>query len=211
MIIAISGKKQSGKNTVSDMIADILDKKRDIEIEEGSFAKILKEFLAKIIGVDSGMFEDEQFKTKSLGEEFDIVDKSKIESKVLYSNITPRFLMEYVGTELIRKQWNKNIWVYGLLNKYKEIRRKYNFDNKQLVFVVSDLRFRNELEIFKREERNLYTIRVVRNEVAQESKSESETDLDNYKDWDYVIYNNGTEIDLRKEVEKALLKFNIIS
>lgn len=211
MIIAISGKKQSGKNTVSDMIADILDKKRDIEIEEGSFAKILKEFLAKIIGVDSGMFEDEQFKTKSLGEEFDIVDKSKIESKVLYSNITPRFLMEYVGTELIRKQWNKNIWVYGLLNKYKEIRRKYNFDNKQLVFVVSDLRFRNELEIFKREERNLYTIRVVRNEVAQESKSESETDLDNYKDWDYVIYNNGTETDLRKEVEKALLKFNIIS
>ena len=42
-------------------------------------------------------------------------------------------------------------------------------------------------------------------------RSESETDLDNYKDWDYVIYNNGTEIDLRKEVEKALLKFNIIS
>lgn len=211
MIILISGKKQSGKNTVSDMIADILDKKRDIEIEEGSFAEILKEFLAKIIGMDSSMFEDEQFKKKSLGEEFDIVDKSGIDSKALYSNVSPRFLMEYVGTELIRKQWNKNIWAYGLLNKYKEIRRKYNFDNKQLVFVVSDLRFRNELEIFKKEERNLFTIRVVRDEVAQDSKSESEIDLDNYKDWDYVIHNNGTEINLRKEVEKALLKFNVIS
>ena len=84
--------------------------------------------------------------------------------------------------------------------------------------IVPDVRVKRELEFFK--EANAYTIRV---EASRETRSQrgqlvgetdvTEVDLDDIKDWDYVIENNSTyenlqakSIELAKEIKSFLNK-----
>ena len=70
--------------------------------------------------------------------------------------------------------------------------------------IVPDVRVKRELEYFK--QANAYTIRV---EASRETRSArgnlvgendvTEIDLDNIKDWDYVISNNSTYENLQAE------------
>ena len=83
--------------------------------------------------------------------------------------------------------------------------------------IVPDVRVKRELEYFK--QANAYTIRV---EASRETRSArgnlvgendvTEIDLDNIKDWDYVISNNSTyenlqaeSIKLAKEIKSFLV------
>ena len=82
--------------------------------------------------------------------------------------------------------------------------------------IVPDVRVKRELEFFK--EANAFTIRV---EASRETRSQrgqlvgetdvTEVDLDDIKDWDYVIENNSTyenlqakSIELAKEIKSFL-------
>ena len=84
--------------------------------------------------------------------------------------------------------------------------------------IVPDVRVKRELEFFK--EANAFTIRV---EASRETRSQrgqlvgetdvTEVDLDDIKDWDYVIENNSTyenlqakSIELAKEIKSFLNK-----
>lgn len=84
--------------------------------------------------------------------------------------------------------------------------------------IVPDVRVKRELEFFK--EVNAFTIRV---EASRETRSQrgqlvgetdvTEVDLDDIKDWDYVIENNSTyenlqakSIELAKEIKSFLNK-----
>lgn len=84
--------------------------------------------------------------------------------------------------------------------------------------IVPDVRVKRELEFFK--EANAFTIRV---EASRETRSQrgqlvgetdvTEVDLDDIKDWDYVIENNSTyenlqakSIELAKEIKSFLSK-----
>lgn len=70
--------------------------------------------------------------------------------------------------------------------------------------IVPDVRVKRELEFFK--EANAYTIRV---EASRETRSQrgilvgetdiTETDLDNIKDWNYIINNDSTYENLQAE------------
>lgn len=65
MIIGISGKKNSGKDTIADMIQQI-----DPKWERKAFANKLKEFLASILNIPVSKFEDREFKNTPLGPEW---------------------------------------------------------------------------------------------------------------------------------------------
>lgn len=84
--------------------------------------------------------------------------------------------------------------------------------------IVPDVRVKRELDFFK--EANAFTIRV---EASRETRSQrgqlvgetdvTEVDLDDIKDWDYVIENNSTyenlqakSIELAKEIKSFLNK-----
>ena len=84
--------------------------------------------------------------------------------------------------------------------------------------IVPDVRVKRELEFFK--EANAFTIRI---EASRETRSQrgqlvgetdvTEVDLDDIKDWDYVIENNSTyenlqakSIELAKEIKSFLNK-----
>ena len=64
-IVSISGKKQSGKNTIAKIINQLTNNK----YEEKCFADKLKDIICILINCTREQLEDESFKSKELGEE----------------------------------------------------------------------------------------------------------------------------------------------
>ena len=134
-IISISGKKTVGKNTIAKIINQLTNNK----YEEKCFADKLKDIICLLIGYFREQLEDESFKSKELGEEWwywymerdggyspIILDYLTTTKKQLknYEGLelikpTPRFLMQYVGTNLFRNQLHPQIWVNSLMSEYK--------------------------------------------------------------------------------------------
>ena len=128
-------------------------------------------------------------------------------------HFTPRLALQLMGTEVMRDHFNTDIWLnsleYRLLKQHKE----------DPCVVVSDARFRNELDLIKRMDGVL--IWVQRGELPEWFKTASNAH-DNvinrkimttkYKDvhesewnWagypvDYIITNNGTFEELQDQV-----------
>ena len=73
--------------------------------------------------------------------------------------------------------------------------------------IISDVRLQREIATFEKFKAIKIRVESDREERAARGKlvkedDSTETDLDNYKDWDYVIKNNGNLQDLEKEVIK---------
>ncbi len=73
--------------------------------------------------------------------------------------------------------------------------------------IVTDIRVKHELDLFKKN--GAFTVRIEADEEQRAkrgkitaSDDDTETALDNIKDWDYILYNNGTYEDLRKNINK---------
>jgi len=109
--------------------------------------------------------------------------------------MTPRLLMQLIGTDCFRDIIHPNTWVNSLFNKYTK-------DSK---WVIDDVRFNNEYEAITKNEGII--IRV--NRDIDHDSHRSETELDNNKA-DYTIYNNGSIEDLTKQVNSILLDLNLI-
>lgn len=195
------------------------------------FAGKLKIMTALIIGCDVVDLEREDFKNKELGEEWrrwfythykfssssnpkgkvsqyypseedaandlPVVDAAiqgtRLESEVL----TPRLILQLLGTEGGREVIHPNIWVNSTLNGLKETDH----------VIVTDTRFPNEVTGIK--QRGGIVVRVIRPDKLSSSTHISETSLNNYTDWDYVIINNNTLEDLETKVAAMLRHFNI--
>jgi hypothetical protein len=157
-------------------------------------------------------------------------------SPLIFTQLTPRILMQLLGTEAGRDIIHPNIWVNSLMSEYKpkgEMIGKYpnplsvkytqNFPN----WIITDNRFPNETKRVKKE-RGI-TIKIERNfnlrhpdynslEEVKDKNTElykqlihySETALDDYNEWDYIIHNNGTIEELIEQIKQILEKENII-
>jgi hypothetical protein len=105
-LIGISGKIGSGKDTVGSILQDYSDDNaEDYQIKK--FATKLKEIAALLIGCDVSDFEDREFKEKELGEE--------------WNGLTPRKILQLLGTEAGREIIHPNIWVNALFADYKHV------------------------------------------------------------------------------------------
>ena len=118
--------------------------------------------------------------------------------------MTPRLLLQILGTDCGRNIIHPNIWVNGLFADY----------NASSKWIISDTRFPNEIESVKKH--NGLTIRINRDSFLRTGKvfdtdnHESETALDDYQGFDYVINNNGTIKALKEVVKDILIKEHII-
>ncbi len=75
--------------------------------------------------------------------------------------------------------------------------------------IVTDIRVKHELDLFK--SFGAFTVRVEASEEARNKRGKivsgndiTETQLDNLKDWDYVIHNDGTYEELLKNAEALI-------
>lgn len=71
-------------------------------------------------------------------------------------------------------------------------------------YIINDLRFLNELEYCV--ESGFITIKIERDFLKAEDSHASETELDSYEDWDYVIRNDNDLQNLIDEVYKIYIK-----
>lgn len=208
--------------------------------EVKKFADKLKDIVCMLIGCTRSQLEDRDFKEKELGEEwikyiltysdkYDSYTKTFLSEKeasdyienencVYYANIikvnlTPRLLLQILGTEAGRGLIHPNLWVNSLMSEYK---RQEVINNEWLTlfpeyeypnWIVTDMRFPNELKAIK--DRSGITIRVNRGESKSENEHESETALDEVP-FDYVVNNSGTIEELIEKVKEILIKENIL-
>ena len=113
-------------------------------------------------------------------------------------NMTIREFQQFIGSELRNSDYD--IWVNSLLK---------NFDNKRSKWVITDVRFENEVEMIKRN--NGMIVRIERDNVDENDITSlhiSETALDNYTKWDCVIYNNGNIQDYELKIKDFIQKFS---
>ena len=71
------------------------------------------------------------------------------------------------------------------------------------VIVISDARYIDEIELIKKEFNNVITIHINSNNCIL-NKHITETSLDNYNNYDYVIDNNGSVDELCLKVKEVL-------
>ena len=230
MLIAINGRKQSGKDTVGKIICYLTAQQRlykeyshieNIEFDHSleqflnnetpksylyddvfkikKFADKLKDIICLLIGCSRDQLENESFKSKELGEEWwywymeldggyspiilDYLTTTKKELKS-YKGLelikpTPRFLLQFIGTNLLRNQLHPEIWVNSLMSEYKSLYGYHTTDSKinigglsipipaldidKRVFpnwIITDLRFPNDMDAVKK--KGGITIRVNR-------------------------------------------------
>ena len=130
MIIGVCGFIGSGKDTVADYLTNFHGFRRE------SFANSLKDAVAHVFGWDRTMLEG---RTKSAREWREQVDPWWAE-RLGIPTLTPRWILQYWGTEVCRKAFHDDIWIASLENKL----RKTTDD-----VVISDCRFPNEIKAIK--------------------------------------------------------------
>lgn len=111
-----------------------------------------------------------------------------------------RELLQFLG-EWIRGK-NPNYFVECAERKLQKIASNDNSPN----ILVSDLRYKNEAEMLKRN--NFILIRINREDrprmTPEQENHKSEVDLDDYNDWDYIINNDTTLDDLYEKLDEIL-------
>lgn len=130
MIIGVCGFIGSGKDTIADYLTNFHGFRRE------SFANSLKDAVAHVFGWDRTMLEG---RTKQAREWREQVDPWWAE-RLNMPNLTPRWILQYWGTEVCRKAFHDDIWIASLENKLR---------NSTDDIVISDCRFPNEIKSIK--------------------------------------------------------------
>jgi hypothetical protein len=129
MIIGICGFIGSGKDTVADYLVNFHEFRRE------SFASTLKDAVAAVFGWDRMLLEGRTKEAREWREQRD-----EWWSNRLGQDITPRWVLQYWGTEVCRKGFHDDVWIASLENKLR---------NSRDDVVISDCRFPNEIKAIK--------------------------------------------------------------
>jgi hypothetical protein len=126
MIVGICGFIGSGKDTIADYLVNFHEFRRE------SFASTLKDAVSAVFGWDRMLLEG---RTKEAREWREQVDPWWAE-RLAMPTLTPRWVLQYWGTEVCRKAFHDDIWIASLENKLR---------NSRDHVVISDCRFPNEI------------------------------------------------------------------
>lgn len=179
IIIAVSGKIGSGKNTVCDIISNHFANTKVL-----AFADDLKKFVSIITNLPLELMYTEEGKN----------------TYVPSYNMSVGEMLQKIGTDALRTHFDTDIWVKSLFNKIQE----------NDTILIPDLRFKNEAQYSK--QKGAILIRINGDPLGHNKNSKrntnhiSETDLDDWTDWDYIIDNNSSLKDLEHKVYDILSK-----
>ncbi len=129
MIIGVCGFIGSGKDTIADYLVNFHEFRRE------SFANTLKDAVSAVFGWDRTMLEGRTKQAREWREQRDEWWSNRLDM-----DITPRWVLQYWGTEVCRRGFHDDIWIASLENKLRNSK-----DN----VVISDCRFPNEIKSIK--------------------------------------------------------------
>jgi hypothetical protein len=131
MIIGIVGNIGSGKDTAAEYMVSQHQYDRD------SFAKPLKDAIAAVFQWDRELLEGQ---TKASREWREQIDEWWAE-RLNIPHLTPRWVLQYWGTEVCRYGFHGDIWIASLEKRLLV---------SQTDVVISDCRFENEINVIKK-------------------------------------------------------------
>jgi len=126
MIVGFVGFIGSGKDTAADYLVNFHGYRRD------SFANTLKDAVANVFGWDRVLLEGRTAEAREWREQVDTWWAQRLNMPKL----TPRWVLQYWGTEVCRQGFHDDIWIASVENKMRK-----TADN----IVISDVRFPNEI------------------------------------------------------------------
>lgn len=186
-ILALSGRKQSGKTTASEYIQDFVYKNHpSIICKIYNFADPLKQDICMNI---LGMTYDQCYGSD--------IDKNTL-TNLVWNNekLTARRAMEVIGTDIFRKLLD-TVWVQATILKIEK--------EKPDLAIIPDCRFPNEVNTIL--DNNGHIIRLTLDPFHSDSNSERALDADKY-DWNKfstIIDNSNISIE-----EKNTLVYQFI-
>lgn len=128
-LVAINGTIGSGKDTFSQVFIDN-------GFYRVSFAETLKDAVAAIFGWDREMLEGTTDEARKIREQPDEYWSSKLDR-----DVTPRWVLQNLGTDVLRRHFHDNIWVFAAENKIR------NLPHERVI--ITDCRFPNELKMIR--------------------------------------------------------------
>ena len=197
MIIGVCGFIGSGKNTVADYLV------REHCFVPVSFASVLKDTCASLFGWDREMLEGRSEESRIQRE---IIDEFWSE-RLGIPNFSPRYGLQYIGTDIMRKHFHPDIWVIAserVLMRYRDV-------------VISDVRFPNEIKSIQKMNGKIVLVKRGPNPewydlALNHNRNSSLPKPDvHYSEWawigcalDHTIENDGTMKDLSNKVENMI-------
>jgi hypothetical protein len=128
-IIGIVGFIGSGKDTVADYLVNFHRFKRE------SFANSLKDAVSQVFGWPRELLEGRTKESRDWRETRDDWWTNRLKK-----DITPRYVLQYWGTEVIRKGFHDDMWVASL---------EHRLLNTKNDIVITDCRFPNEIKAIR--------------------------------------------------------------
>lgn len=130
-IIGLVGLIGSGKNSAAEYLIAAYNFKQE------SFASSLKDTLSCIFGWDRSKLEGISELDRTWRNQIDIWWAQRLN----IPDLTPRKMLQQIGTDLFRNHFHNDIWVAILENKLQ----KYSEN-----IVITDCRFPNEIEVIRK-------------------------------------------------------------
>jgi len=130
MIIGICGLIGAGKDTAADYLVNLHRFRRE------SFANTLKDAVAQVFGWDRTMLEGRTKHSREWREQVDVWWADRLGMPEL----TPRWVLQQWGTDVLRTGFHDDIWIASLENKLR---------NTTDDVVITDCRFPNEIRAIK--------------------------------------------------------------
>lgn len=171
MIISLSGSIGSGKNTAAEYIATKYTGTRL------AFADSVKDAIAPIFGWDRTLLDGITDESRTWRETIDPWWATRLN----IPQLTPRWVLQQYGTEVMRDHFHPEIWIASLERKLETL---------DGLVIIADARFSNELDMITR--LNGTTIKVVQPANTSVAVHQSETQWLDF-DFDYVITNNASK------------------
>lgn len=176
ILIGICGSKQHGKDTVAELLFHELIEHKLWPVRR-AMADPLKEEVAHHLSPIMGIEEVELLRRMNTTGE-----KERF-----------RLIMQWWGSEF-RRTDDPYYWVKKMVEWLKE----YTTPGDDRVIMIPDTRFTNELHLVQAQ--GGYLIKVVRPGFESTDNHSSEQEWQSFKDWNYVIINDGTLAQLKVKV-----------
>jgi hypothetical protein len=206
MILGFAGKAATGKTTAARHLAAVLD----MQVLIIPMARVLRDeveaFLREIGAADHvplvyGSQEDKvrifyvdesKARQKCNAWQLFIDEHHDIQDRPGLTAVTVRRILQWWGTEYRRAQ-DPDYWTKAWGHKVSQL------DLQKTLVLVDDVRFMNELNVIR--EFGGLIVKIERPGFDGANNHSSETSLDDYRQWDGLIVNDGTLEQFGRKVE----------
>ena len=196
MLIGVVGLIGSGKGTVSDRLEQKHNFRKD------SFARSLKDAVSSMFNWDREMLEGKTEQSRAWREKPDV-----FWSKRFGKDVTPRWVLQYFGTEVMRQGMHDSIWIDSCMARY---------DGKPTV--IADTRFENEIKIIREMGGSILLVKRGQDpdwftDYVEGNVVPKNIHLSEYawakSEYDHLITNDGTLENLHSKIDNLIVSDKI--